>query len=60
MKLLLLAGYFMASLMGYSGKSGAVAIILISVAFNEEVLVRGFLWVRPMACPQPGESCPCR
>ena len=45
--LLFLLSYFAASLLGYSGQEGAVWIILVNlafVAFNEEVLFRGFLW----------------
>ena len=39
--------YFGAAWVGYNGAQGAVAIILVNiafVAFNEEVLFRGFLW----------------
>jgi len=47
LELLLLLAYFGASLLGYSGAEGAIVIVVINiafVAFNEEVLFRGFLW----------------
>jgi membrane protease YdiL (CAAX protease family) len=46
-ELVALLGYFALGLLGYSGQEGATWLVLVNlaaVAFNEEVLFRGFLW----------------